>query len=182
MRRQAAIFPEDVSESTHETKPELGSGISEWEAFENSKVEYWYSGMTLVTNAKNEDAAVDTNISLARIILTRVFAYRGEESIDSDAADFEEQFVELANRWHDDTDSLSSPSRITGNDSYMKIISLGKKVIPFILQDLKQRGGDWYRALRILSGDNPVSEEARGDVQKMTESWLNWGRERGYIK
>ncbi|MBI2449939.1 MAG: hypothetical protein HYV47_00210 [Candidatus Nealsonbacteria bacterium] len=94
----------------------------------------------------------------------------------------EKRFVELANQWHKETDFLSSPSRITDNDNYLKIISMGQGVIPFILKDLRERGGSWYRALRILSGDDPVPAEARGDVEQMKQSWLRWGRERGYIE
>jgi len=91
-------------------------------------------------------------------------------------------FIELANRWHDETDHLSSPSNITNNDTYLKIISMGEAVIPFILQDLQERGGNWYPALRILSGADPVPTEARGEVPKMKEAWLSWGRDKGYIK
>jgi len=93
-----------------------------------------------------------------------------------------ERFIELANRWHDETDHLSSPSRITMNDTYLAIISMGKPVIPLILQDLQERGGYWYRALRILSDVDPVSPEVRGEVPKMKKAWLSWGRDKGYIK
>jgi hypothetical protein len=93
-----------------------------------------------------------------------------------------EVFNKLANRWHNEIDYLSSPSRIISNDAYLEIISMGKSVIPFILQDLQERGGDWYPALRILSGTDPVPVNARGDVPRMKESWLRWGRDIGYIK
>ena len=92
-----------------------------------------------------------------------------------------ERFVELANRWHDETDHLSSPSGITNNDTYLEIISMGKSVIPLILKDLQERGGSWYRALRILSGADPVPTEVRGEVPKMKEAWIRWGRDQGYI-
>ncbi len=91
-------------------------------------------------------------------------------------------FVTLAMQWHDETDYLSSPSRITDNDTYLKIVSMGGPVIPLILQDLQKRGGNWYRALRILSDEDPVSPEVRGEVPKMKEAWLHWGRDKGYIK
>jgi len=92
-----------------------------------------------------------------------------------------ERFIELANRWHDETDHLSSPSRITNNGLYLEIISMGAPVIPFILQDLQERGGQWYEALRKLSGADPVPAEVRGEVPKMNEAWLSWGRDKGYI-
>jgi hypothetical protein len=103
-------------------------------------------------------------------------------SIEPDVASIEEEFAVLANNWHDETDFVSAPSRVTGNDNYLKIISMGKKVIPLILEDLKERGGNWYCALRILSGEDPVPIEVRGDVEQMKGTWLQWGRERGYIE
>ena len=103
-------------------------------------------------------------------------------SIIPDVASIEEEFAELANRWHDETDFLSSPSSITSNYSYLKILSMGKRVIPMILEDLKERGGLWYPALRILSEEDPVPVEARGDVEQMKKAWVQWGRDRGYIK
>lgn len=103
-------------------------------------------------------------------------------SIVPDVATIEEEFAELANRWHDETDFLSSPSSITSNDSYLKIISMGKRVIPMILKELKESGGLWYTALRVLSGEDTVPIEARGDIEQMKKAWIKWGRERGYIE
>ncbi|GEM_PF-3235179 len=93
----------------------------------------------------------------------------------------EQVFTSLSNRWHEETDDLSSPSRITSNESYLRIISLGKEVIPLILRDLQDRGGDWYLALRILADDNPVPPEHEGYSPLMDEDWLTWGREHHQI-
>lgn len=117
---------------------------------------------------------------IERVLGTWVCA--AEKLLGRDNTRVGERFVELANRWHDETDYLSSPSSITNNDTYLKIISMGESVIPLILQDLQERGGDWYRALRILSDVDPVSPEVRGDVPKMKEAWLSWGRDKRYIK
>ena len=92
------------------------------------------------------------------------------------------RFTEMANRWHDETDHLSSPEKITKNGLYLEIISMGAPVIPLILQDLQERGGQWYEALRKLSGADPVPTEVRGEVPKMNEAWLSWGRDKGYIE
>jgi len=115
-----------------------------------------------------------------RILGTWVCA--AEKLLGRDNTRFVERFKEFANRWHNETDYLSSPSSITNNDTYLKIISMGEPVIPLVLQDLQERGGYWYRALRILSDEDPVPPEGRGEVPKMKEAWLNWGRDKGYIK
>jgi len=107
---------------------------------------------------------------------------REERLLGSANTRVRKKFIALANHWHEETDYLSSPLDITDNDNYLKIISMGEAVLPLILQDLQERGGNWYRALRILSDEDPVSPEVRGEVPKMKEAWLRWGREKGYIK
>ena len=99
---------------------------------------------------------------------------------DSDA-ELEARFHALADRWHEATDVLSSPSRITSHPAYLEIVGMGATAIPLILRDLQQRGGAWYPALRAITGASPVPRDVRGDVQRMTAAWLQWGRERQYI-
>ncbi len=90
-------------------------------------------------------------------------------------------FRTLSDEWHEETDALSSPSQITNNDSYLQIIALGKSAIPLILNDLKERGGSWFRALRILTSEDPVEPEMRGNIHKMRDAWIEWGHTEGYI-
>ena len=87
-----------------------------------------------------------------------------------------EVFGRLADRWHEDTDAISSPTRITGHDAYLKVISMGMPVVPLILQDLQERGGDWYKALRILTDANPVPPDHEGYPKKMKKDWLDWAQ------
>lgn len=105
-----------------------------------------------------------------------------ERRLDIDSQSISARFRTLAKRWHEETNYLSSSSEITNNDSYLEIISLGKAVIPYILRDLRERGGQWYRALRIISGENPVPTKSSGNVNKMKEAWFKWGRDNGYIE
>jgi hypothetical protein len=58
---------------------------------------------------------------------------------------------------------------------------MGEPVIPLILHDLQERGGDWYPALRAITNVSPVSPGDRGNVARMNEAWLKWGRKHGYL-
>lgn len=90
-------------------------------------------------------------------------------------------FKEAVKRWHDNTDHLSSPTQIANDAFYQAIIKAGKVNLPYILQELRQNGGMWYKALREITGEDPVSKEDHGDVKKMNIAWLRWGQEKGYI-
>ena len=90
-------------------------------------------------------------------------------------------FRKLTSEWHEATDGLSSPRRIATNRSYLDIISMGKPVVPLILEELRDRGGYWYPALRTLTGTDPVPESAKGRPRLMTDAWLSWGRDNGFL-
>ena len=93
----------------------------------------------------------------------------------------ESEFRPLADQWREETGALSSVSQITMHPAYQRIIDMGERVIPLILQELEERRDHWFRALHAITGENPVPPEAAGNVRLMTESWLNWGREKGVL-
>jgi len=65
--------------------------------------------------------------------------------------------------------------------AYQRIIATGERIIPLILEELREHGGEWYWALRTITGESPVPPEASGRRRLIKEAWLDWGRERGYI-
>jgi hypothetical protein len=101
--------------------------------------------------------------------------------IDRTILQLERRFEHLAREWKRETINLSSVQEIILNPAYQRIIGMGPDMIPFILQQLERCPGFWFWALRCLTGENPVTQQMRGDVAAMTEAWLNWGREHGYL-
>lgn len=76
--------------------------------------------------------------------------------------------------WKTETMFSSNSSEITNNSAYRSIIGLGKDIIPFIIQDLKQSENHWFYALELLTGENPIKNEHRGIINLMKSDWLNW--------
>lgn len=176
----------ETSEGIYNLMPPRDKGLIYWDAFITSNPEDQL--IQMIRDLPSEDQ-IEILVSRLRAPQLRyiervlsAWVYAAEKLLGRDNTRVRKRFVDLANRWHDETDYLSSPSRITDNDTYLKIISMGEPVIPLILQDLQERGGDWYRALRILSDTDLVPSEVRGEVPRMKEAWLRWGRDRGYIK
>lgn len=67
--------------------------------------------------------------------------------------------------------------------SYLAIIGLGKEALPFILKDLQRETNHWFTALRAISKveSSPVRSEDAGNLKKMREAWLKWGKDNGYL-
>ena len=94
----------------------------------------------------------------------------------------EREFRRLHERWKNDTAGFSMANRILAHPAYERIIEMGEAVLPLILEDLRDGGGHWYRALREITGENPVPPEDRGWSSKMRAAWIAWGVGAGYIK
>src|SRR6266478_3395115 len=81
----------------------------------------------------------------------------------------ESNFKFLVKQWREQVGGDSSLSRITGNINYLKVISLGKQVIPLILKELQKEPAPWFVALRVLTGEEKVGRQHAGDFRRMAD-------------
>lgn len=96
--------------------------------------------------------------------------------------DLERQFNQLATQWKQETGMLSELSQKVLHPAYQRIIGMGEKAVPLILKQLQQEPNHWFWALRAITGANPVKPENRGRIKRMTQDWLDWGRDHGYCQ
>jgi hypothetical protein len=92
----------------------------------------------------------------------------------------EEKFRRLASVWRAETAYVSSSSDLVAHPAFREIVGMGAAVIPLLLRELENRTGHWHRALRQITGADPVPPADRGSLDKAAEAWLRWGKEQGY--
>jgi hypothetical protein len=92
----------------------------------------------------------------------------------------EQRFRRLEATWFEDIWFSSSPSELCGHPAFQEIIGLGEAVVPLMLRDLEERPRLWVWALPEITGADPVPVSERGNIRKMSETWLRWGKEHGY--
>jgi hypothetical protein len=91
------------------------------------------------------------------------------------------RFREQADKWQSETAFLSSTPMRVMHDSYQTIMAMGPDVIPILLLDLQKTHRHWFWALRHLTNVDPVLERDKGNIDKMIDSWITWGRKEGKI-
>lgn len=91
----------------------------------------------------------------------------------------EQRLRRLEAEWKAATKFLSDPDQITGHPAFRQIVGLGRDVVPVLLRDLQTAPGLWVWALPEITGEDPVPESDRGDIRKMSEAWVAWGRGQG---
>lgn len=98
--------------------------------------------------------------------------------VDTKVTPLEEEFAHLARRWKKETAHLASAVRMAEHPAYREIIAMGDAAVPLLLRELERRPDHWFIALRRITGADPVSQSARGDVRKMADAWIAWGKSR----
>jgi hypothetical protein len=91
------------------------------------------------------------------------------------------KFLMLKSQWEADTAPLSSITKIAMHPAYQQIIGMGSSAVPLILSEMQGNPGHWFWALKSITGEDPTSFADRGRIRAMTESWLRWGRDNGYL-
>jgi len=125
----------------------------------------------------DEPAMLPPNTSVTVLAVGSTSPDAGEAAPDTT----EEEFRTFSKNWREEVGAESSLSKITGNMNYLRIISLGRKAVPLILRDLQREPAPWFLALRAITGEQNVGREYAGNFRRMAESWVAWGREKGYI-
>lgn len=91
----------------------------------------------------------------------------------------EQRFRRLEAEWKADTEFLSDAGKIINHHAFKAIVALGKEVVPLMLHDLERQPSLWVWALPEITGENPVPADDGGNIRRMSEAWLKWGREKG---
>ena len=101
--------------------------------------------------------------------------------LPANKTELEVKFKELAKKWKAETSGFSSVGSMVMHPAYLEIISHGEEMIPYILKDLQEKPSHWFIALKTLARTSPVKPEDAGNIKKMTEAWLAWGRANGKL-
>lgn len=131
---------------------------------------YQYTYHTLSKGVSREALFVESNRKKTQDNFSRSSVTIKEVIVRSNKSYFEQ----LKINWLNETMFLSNSNEIYQNSNYQKIIGLGKKVIPLILEDWATTNNHWFHALSVITGVNPVKPEHRGRIKLMKKDWIDF--------
>jgi hypothetical protein len=134
---------------------------------------------------KLQEVATRLSVSIEELVLMGVedLLTKQEASLESTTkndlkpngeinSELAEKFYSLASQWQSDVEGMSSTAQMSQHPAYQEIISMGTKVVPLLLRELKQNPLYWLLALSEITGENPIKPEQRGRVKQMAEAWI----------
>ena len=92
----------------------------------------------------------------------------------SSATTLHNEFARLTALWKSGRDALATAKRMAAHPAYREIIALGWPVVPLIIKELERDPDHWFIALHEITGASPVLPEARGKMDRMVSSWVDW--------
>lgn len=128
-------------------------------------------------DSRNQFIAQAFRINLPLHVAKRERVFSVTQPVQSEARN---KFESLKSQWQHETEMLSSITKKIKHPAYQEIITMGEKVVPFILEDLSREPNHWFYALRVITKADPVSPEA--NFEQAVADWLNWGKNQGYIE
>lgn len=111
----------------------------------------------------------------------RTTRYRTAKRIIGRRRFLSKEFEDLAKVWRKETKLLSFAEDKTSHWAYQKIMTMGYWAVPLILSEMEQRPGHWFFALQSITDEDPVKSEHAGNIALMTQDWLDFGKEEGYL-
>ena len=100
---------------------------------------------------------------------------------DKTQAEIEARFRQLVAVWKEQTEHLSSATKMAMHPAYQQIIGMGPVAVPWLLGELRREPDHWFWALWAITGADPIPPENRGKVVEMAQAWLKWGEANGYL-
>jgi hypothetical protein len=116
--------------------------------------------------------------SFARRIVVEIDPCKGYYYA-KDPVIIETEFAAQVLKWRRDTKHYSSLTKMVLHPSYLRVIGMGRQVLPLLLKELLMRKDHWLIALNAITGEDPASPDST--FQEAVDAWLRWGREKGYL-
>lgn len=86
-------------------------------------------------------------------------------------------YFEIAiSQWLSDTMFDSLPESMREHPSFDRIVSGGTAILPLIYASLYRQPSFLFLALEKITGENPVPEDALGNLYLTVDAWLRWIR------
>jgi hypothetical protein len=127
--------------------------------------------------------STDPLLSLASFFIGHSRVISGGTLLHRPAISDDARFQYLRQEWYEERGATSSITEMANCRSYLRIMTMGPNVTKLIFRQMEQEGDEpdmWFVALQMLTGADPVTEEARGDFKAMADLWLHWGLANGY--
>lgn len=86
------------------------------------------------------------------------------------------RFESAVAEWFEDSEFDSLPDDMKDHESFRAIVQDGVQIVPLIAAHLRRSPSFLFLALEEIFGEDPVPEDAYGNLDSTVSAWLQWLR------
>lgn len=86
----------------------------------------------------------------------------------------EKEICNAIEAWFSDTEFMSSIDDMKRVLSFGRLVSLGQAALPKIIESLSKEPSLLGLVAGEIVGEDPITDEIRGDVRAMAGAWIGW--------
>lgn len=121
-----------------------------------------------------------TTSELLRELATKKSVGNGSVLPPPSVRSTEQEFLELVSEWKTAVHFSSSLTEMLRHDAYRRIVAMGTRVVGLLIHEMATDPDHWGPALTEITGAQPIQESDAGNLRKIAEAWVRWGREHGF--
>jgi len=88
--------------------------------------------------------------------------------------DYVQEFYRLLRKWRYETLTSSSGTEMISRQEFTRIVALGKKAVPLIIDEIRTNPDYVMAALPLITNEDPVPDNVRGNMTEMANAWIAW--------
>jgi hypothetical protein len=89
------------------------------------------------------------------------------------------EFEKLADQWTRETIHESQIRKKVAHPAYLRIIGMGKPVLPLLVEALRDRPNHWFPALKAIANTDPARDATNPSAAR--DAWLLWASAEGLL-
>ena len=82
-----------------------------------------------------------------------------------------QRFARLVDEWKRGRGHSSKLTDLVMHPAFQRIIGIGERAVPLLIEEMKERPDHWISALRAITGVDPVPRESWGKLREIAASW-----------
>lgn len=105
------------------------------------------------------------------------------EAIELPDAQLASRFAALVSKCRHDNRYSSKLKTTLEHPAFREIVAMGWQAVPLLLACLERNDGSRWTpilALGVITGIDPVPDEAASTLDATVTAWITWGHEQGY--
>lgn len=90
--------------------------------------------------------------------------------------------AQVFDEWQTACEYFSSTRQKVNHPAFRQLLARAGESVPFLLSTLTTSPSHAILVLHAITGEDPVPNDKKGDLPRMADAWIEWGKSKGILR